>query len=129
MNLSFHSLVISAALSSTFAYTTTFAQEKLSQQQTVNAWQKVETAKVCMVTDMVFPRTQIPVKVEGKTYYGCCHNCKDRLANDSAVRYAVDPVNGKKVDKANAVIAAGPDGSVKYFESDVTLKTFLSSSK
>lgn len=89
-------------------------------------WQKVENSKVCMVTDMVFPRDQIPVKVSGKTYYGCCENCKERLGKDEAVRFAIDPISKKKVDKAKAVIAAGPDGSVVYFENDANFKKFLS---
>lgn len=89
-------------------------------------WQKVENSKVCMVTDMVFPRDQIPVKVSGKTYYGCCENCKERLGKDESVRFAIDPISKKKVDKAKAVIAAGADGSVVYFENDANFKKFLS---
>lgn len=85
--------------------------------------------KVCMVTDMLFNRPQIPVSVAGKTYYGCCHNCKDRLANDTAVRFGTDPITGKKVDKALAIIAAGPDGSVNYFENEATFKKFLAAAK
>lgn len=81
--------------------------------------------KVCMVTNMVFPRTQIPVLHEGKTYYGCCENCKKTLAEDPASRVAIDPVSGKSVDKAIAVIAAREDGSVIYFESKKTFETYL----
>ena len=44
--------------------------------------------------------------------------CKERLAKDVAAREAVDPVSGKKVDKATAVIGALADGSVLYFEND-----------
>lgn len=92
-------------------------------------WQAVENEKVCMVTDMVFPRKQIPVTVGDKTYYGCCANCKDRLAQDESVRFGVDPVSGKKVDKATAAIAAGPDGSVAYFENKANLQSFVSRQK
>lgn len=107
-----------------------YGQSQGASQASPSAWQKVaERDKVCMVTDMVFNRPQIPVQVGGKTYYGCCHNCKDRLANDISVRFGTDPVNRKKVDKATAVIAAGADGSVRYFENEGTLKTFLSTSK
>ncbi|MCS6804306.1 MAG: hypothetical protein RMM98_02225 [Acidobacteriota bacterium] len=79
---------------------------------------------VCMVNNTVFSREQIPVEVDGKTYYGCCEMCKSRLANDEAVRYAVDPVTNKKIDKATAVIGAKADGSVLYFESEKTLKQY-----
>jgi YHS domain-containing protein len=82
--------------------------------------QRVETKKVCMVNNQVFEKDQIPVTVEGKTYYGCCEMCKDRLTKDAAIRSAVDPVTGKPVDKATAVIGALPDGKVLYFESETT---------
>jgi YHS domain-containing protein len=95
-----------------------------------SVWQKVENSKVCMVTDMVFPRAQIPVKVGDKTYYGCCDNCKQRLTEDEKVRSATDPVSGKLVDKAKAVIAANAeDGSVLYFESDTNLQAFVKKKK
>ena len=85
---------------------------------------RVETKKVCMVNNQLFEKDQIPVQVEGKTYYGCCEMCKERLAKDAAMRTAVDPVTGKEVDKATAVIAAQPDGSVLYFESEKTLEQY-----
>lgn len=88
------------------------------------ALKQVETKKVCMVNNQVFDKDQIPVQVEGKTYYGCCEMCKERLANDVAARTAVDPVTGKKVDKATAVIAAMEDGKVLYFESQETLAKY-----
>jgi len=84
------------------------------------ALQRVETKKVCMVNNQVFEKDQIPVTVEGKTYYGCCEMCKERLTKDAAIRSAVDPVTGKTVDKATAVIGALPDGKVLYFESETT---------
>ena len=85
---------------------------------------RVETKKVCMVNNQVFDKDQIPVAVQGKTYYGCCEMCKERLAKDAESRTATDPVTGKKVDKATAVIAALPDGKVLYFESEKTLAEY-----
>jgi len=84
----------------------------------------VEAKKVCMVNNQLFEKDQIPIAVEGKTYYGCCEMCKERLAKDAAARTAIDPVTGKKVDKAKAVIAALPDGKVLYFESEKTLAEY-----
>lgn len=89
------------------------------------ALQKVEAKKVCMVNDQMFGKDQIPVEVQGKTYYGCCEMCKERLAKDEAARTAVDPLSGKKVDKATAVIGAKADGSVLYFESDKSFADYL----
>lgn len=77
----------------------------------------VERDKVCMVNDQHFGTPQIPVEVEGKTYYGCCEGCKATLAEDATARMAVDPVSRKPVDKALAFIGAFPNGQVLYFES------------
>jgi YHS domain-containing protein len=90
---------------------------------------RVETKKVCMVNNQVFDKDQIPVTVEGKTYYGCCEMCKERLTKDAAARTAVDPVTGKPVDKATAVIAAMPDGKVLYFESQETYEKYSGGEK
>lgn len=85
---------------------------------------RVESVKVCMINDALFPNDQIPVEVEGKTYYGCCPMCKERLTQDAASRMAIDPQTGAEVDKATAVIAARPDGSVLYFESAESLERY-----
>ncbi len=85
---------------------------------------RVEAKRVCMVNDTLFPRDQIPVEVEGKTYFGCCEMCKGQLEHDASTRRAVDPVSGKTVDKATAVIGAAPDGKVFYFESEKTFAEF-----
>lgn len=86
--------------------------------------ERVEAKKVCMVNNTVFPKDQIPVEVEGKTYFGCCEMCKGRLAKDAAIRSATDPVSGNTVDKASAIIGADPDGKVQYFESEETFARF-----
>lgn len=98
-----------------------FAEGKEGAQSTLK---RVETKKVCMINNQVFEKDQIPVEVEGRTYYGCCAMCKERLAKDPASRQAVDPVTGKTVDKAKAVIGALPDGSVLYFESEKTFAKY-----
>ena len=79
---------------------------------------------VCMVNDMEMGKEQIPVVIEGRTYYGCCAMCKERLARDAASRTAVDPLSGKSVDKAKAVIGRRPDGSVVYFETEANLRKY-----
>ena len=100
------------------------AAEEPSDTSATPALTKVETKFVCMINDQVFGKVQIPVEVEGRTYYGCCEMCKDRLAKDSASRVAVDPVSGKEVDKATAVIGALPNGNVLYFESQESLDSY-----
>lgn len=86
--------------------------------------ERVQPVRVCMVNNTVFEKDQIPVEVDGKTYFGCCEMCKGRLAKDAAIRKAVDPVSGNEVDKATAVIGAGPDGKVLYFESEETFSRY-----
>ena len=93
------------------------------------ALKKVETKKVCMVNDTVFERDQIPVVVEGRTYYGCCEMCKERLAKDAKIRAAVDPASGKAVDKATAFIVAKPDHSVLYFENEASFERYAKQGK
>lgn len=85
---------------------------------------KVETKTVCMVNEHAMGKDQVPVEVDGKTYYGCCDMCKKTLAADASKRVAKDPVSGKEVDKATAVIAAQEDGKVFYFENEANLAKY-----
>jgi YHS domain-containing protein len=85
---------------------------------------RVESHKVCMINDRSMAMEQIPVEIEKKTYYGCCPMCKERLEKDPESRYAVDPVSGKKVDKAKAVIGALPGAAVLYFENAENLEKY-----
>jgi len=77
-----------------------------------------------MMNDKRFAEPQIPVEVEGRTYYGCCAMCKQRLSNDPGARTAIDPVSSAQVDKATAVIGAASNGRVFYFENAANLATF-----
>jgi YHS domain-containing protein len=88
------------------------------------AVKRVESKKVCMITEAVYEKDQIPVTVDGKTYYGCCDMCKEMLAKDPTKRVATDPVSGKPVDKAEAVIGELPDGKVLFFESEKSLEVY-----
>lgn len=109
-------LILSLALS-----VTAFAKNTVKPEGPLT---KVEPKTVCMINEQAMGKDQIPVEVEGKTYYGCCEMCKNALANSADKRLAVDPVTGKGVDKAKAVIAAQKDGRVFYFESDETLAKY-----
>ncbi len=92
--------------------------------ETKSVLKPVDSNHVCMITDQEFAREQIPVEVEGKTYYGCCEMCKAKLNNNPESRVATDPVSGNQIDKAEAVIGAAPDGKVYYFESEENLTQF-----
>lgn len=85
---------------------------------------RVETSHVCMVNNEDMGKPQIPIKVGDQTYYGCCKMCIGTLNNDRKSRFAIDPVSGKEVDKAKAVIGAKPNGEIIYFESEKTFQEF-----
>jgi YHS domain-containing protein len=99
-------------------------QHGQSQAQEQKGLKVVEAQYVCMVNNAIFPKKQIPIEVQGLTYYGCCEMCKERLAQDAASRSAVDPLTGEAVDKAKAVIAADAEGNAFYFASAENLKKF-----
>ena len=93
-------------------------------------WMKpVEAKMVCMVNNKAFDKEQIATQVDGKTYYGCCPMCKGMLEKDAAQRSANDPVSGKTVDKASAVIGSDSDGNTYYFENQDNFKKFASGPK
>ncbi len=118
----FATLVVSLTFSSAHADTPrTAARDAQAVQAQV---MPVESDKVCMVNDQHFGTPQIPVDVNGKTYYGCCEGCKATLAEDGKARMAVDPVSRKPVDKALAVIGAYRDGQVEYFENAGNLEAW-----
>ena len=87
---------------------------------------KVEAKHVCMSNDKVFEGEQMSFEVEGKTYYGCCPMCKEILQKDAARRKDIDPVSGKEVDKASAVIGADASGKTYYFENEENMLKFAS---
>lgn len=105
------------------------APEKQNGQQEDQGLEVVEAKYVCMINDQRFPKEQFAVEAEGRTYYGCCEMCKERLESDARARTATDPVSGRKVDKAKAVIGAAADGRVFYFESEENLKKFKAAPK
>ena len=91
----------------TFAISfSTFTQADNTNQQTSSSLTEVDSKYVCMVTNQLFVKEQIPVEMEGKTYYGCCEMCEAKIKNNPQSREATDPVSGKKVDKAEAIIEA-----------------------
>jgi|SRR5215510_14651145 len=95
-----------------------------SKQKQSSGLVVVETKYVCMINNQRFAKEQIPVVVSGKTYFGCCEMCKAALKNKPATRVAVDPLSGKQVDKAKAVIGADSNDKVYYFENMENLKKF-----
>jgi len=79
---------------------------------------------VCMVNNQFMGAPQIPIEVDGRTYYGCCEMCKGRLATDPSSRMASDPVSHKSIDKATATMGKTGQGRILYFESPDTFAKY-----
>lgn len=88
----------------------------------------ISHSKICMVDDIYqgdYPT--LSVKVANKPYYGCDAKAIHELSSKQDVRFAIDPVTKRKVDKASAIVGlhAKRDGKVVYFESKETFDQFL----
>jgi YHS domain-containing protein len=90
---------------------------------------RVPNNQVCMVNNVYMGKDQFVVPFEGKTYYGCCNMCTERLPKDATVRSAKDPLTGAEVDKANAfIVLTDANGTVAYFQNEANYKKFMASS-
>ena len=102
----------------------------LTQEKVTNfKYEIVSNEKVCMVNDRYMVVKQLPVEVNGITYYGCCENCVAKIQNNIGdVRFAKDPTTGEKVDKASAIIVQNKkDGVVYYFKTKPAADAFIKS--
>ncbi|WP_225986684.1 hypothetical protein [Rufibacter sp. LB8] len=83
--------------------------------------------QVCMVNNAFMGKKQIPVVFDGKTYYGCCQMCVEKIQTKRDARFAKDPLSGKEVDKADAFIVPAAPGQeqVLYFESEESYRQYL----
>jgi YHS domain-containing protein len=102
-----------------------YQQRPATSLNTVEVHQSVDPSLVCMVNDAYMGVTQIPVPVNGKTYFGCCQGCVDKLNNIESARVATDPYSGNPVDKSEAyIVLINQQGAVAYFESESNFKAF-----
>lgn len=96
-----------------------------SQTMAYNVGDKVPNKQVCMVNNAYMGKDQFEVPYDGKTYYGCCNMCVERIPNDETARKATDPFTGKEIDKANAyIVLKDQQGNVDYFENEENYKKF-----
>ncbi len=95
----------------------------------LEAGKHVSNELVCMVNDTYMGVAQIPVEVEGKTYYGCCKMCKAKLTDSVHYRWARDPLTGEEVDKSKAyiVLQSSHDIAIHYFKSEENYKAYANS--
>jgi len=131
MKIILFALVVASALTSCNgnANETAKVTEQLvtdTSQKAFNKGDIVPSDLVCMVNDEYMGKKQFEVNFEGKTYYGCCQMCKERIPKDQSVRMAIDPLSKKQVDKATALIAVtGDRGEVSYFENKATYTNYI----
>ena len=96
-----------------------------SQTMAYNVGDKVPNKQVCMVNNAYMGKDQFEVPYDGKTYYGCCNMCVERIPNDETAHKAKDPFTGKEIDKANAyIVLKDQQGNVDYFENEENYKKF-----
>ncbi|MGV0948163.1 hypothetical protein ACTS91_11020 [Empedobacter falsenii] len=96
-----------------------------SQTMAYNVGDKVPNKQVCMVNNAYMGKDQFEVPYDGKTYYGCCNMCVERIPNDETARIAKDPFTGKEIDKADAyIVLKDQQGNVDYFENEENYKKF-----
>ena len=94
-----------------------------SETMAYNVGDKVPNKQVCMVNNAYMGKDQFEVPYDGKTYYGCCNMCVERIPNDETARKAKDPFTGKEIDKANAyIVLKDQQGNVDYFENEENYK-------
>jgi YHS domain-containing protein len=84
----------------------------------------IETRQVCAVENVIQAREGIACEHDGKTYWVCCPRCVEAFKEDpDAYRFAIDPVNDQKVDKATALVQPYA-GHVFFFASEATRAAF-----
>ena len=113
-----------ASADSPFAPAATGASTEPTQTDVPTLRVIEDISLVCMVNDRLMGSKQIPVEVDGKTYYGCCDGCVKRIQQNEAIRTGTDPLTGEAVDKARAYASVTNKGAVLYFESEANFKDF-----
>ncbi|MDH4227257.1 MAG: hypothetical protein OEV59_05840 [Deltaproteobacteria bacterium] len=119
-------LITVIALGSAWVNITAAAEKKPAVAAEPVIKEEPDKSKVCMINNRYMGSGQIPVTVDGKTYYGCCAGCAKTLTDKKESRMAKDPLTGKEVDKATAFIAVDYSNStVYYFENKANYEKFI----
>lgn len=115
-------------LAVTWICTSAYANGELQPANNLSEAQ-LKTSHVCMMNNKYLGTEQIPVPVNGKTYYGCCAGCAAALQSNSKIRLATDPYSGETVDKADAFIVLKSKNTkeVQYFKSEKNFKYYQQS--
>ena len=102
------------------------APARVADQAQSRSARGIDPSQVCFINNKYMGKQQIPVEIDGKTYYGCCAGCASALRTDPSSRVATDPYSGARVDKATAFIARNPadPDTVLYFKSAGTFAAY-----
>lgn len=101
-------------------------EQPVQQNSAPNKGKQAPNDEVCMVNDRHMGKKQMEVPFDGRTYYGCCAMCVERIPSDESVRKATDPFTGEKIDKASAyIVSLNQEGNVAYFETENNYKKFI----
>lgn len=104
-------------------------QVEAAQNAVPQKGDQVPNDLVCMVNNAYMGVPQLEVPYEGKTYYGCCEMCQERIPKEKTARIAVDPYSLNDVDKADAyIVLIGDRGEVAYFENEKNYKDLIAKS-
>lgn len=91
-----------------------------------DAWlSRVDMSKVNMVTNRVADKALSAVTVDGSTYYVPNKDYEAAFNMNLSLRFAVDPITSKRIDKSEALVLADSEGRVFYFESEKTYRDFV----
>lgn len=105
------------------------SSSEIAENQAPQVGDHVPNNLVCMVNDAYMGVPQLEVSYEGKTYYGCCEMCQERIPKEKEARIAVDPYSLKDVNKADAyIVLVGEQGQVAYFENERNYKELIAKS-
>ncbi len=84
----------------------------------------IDPSHTCMGSNMAQAKAQNYADIDGKRYYGCTNMCITNLKENPGFRYGIDPVSGKRVDKATALVAKQSHGALLYFEGEETFRAY-----
>ncbi len=85
---------------------------------------KVNPDQVNMVTNRFYGSRQEAISIGGRDYY-ISGAYAFTLRQNPSIRFALDPLTERKVDKSAAMTYADASGRVFYFESEDTFRNFI----
>jgi len=86
---------------------------------------KVDSTAINMVTNRLLRGERRAVRVDGKDYFVPDADYGYNFRLNLSLRYAVDPLTGRRIDKSAALAYADTKGRVFYFESEQNYRDFI----